>query len=462
MIYFFLAGLSGILFSSLLIFFRQHFFTTLETTIALSNAVLSDEDEFIKQKKLIITLKLMLASLGIALGLIVLIIVATLVPIILYSLFYKVDFVNLDLSSLGFILSLSLGSIIPFLFKRKKSVEDYSEVSILFHKLILNNYFLSKKLFSFDKYFKKDKNIESKNEFLIISGLARSGTTSLTDQLFKAGLFSSLDYSNMPLLLAPNLWRKMYNPKKVTLKERKHGDKMLFGLNTIEALEEYFFKVFLNDSFISDVFLNEHEISEKIYKSYIKYQSLIRRDNASTYLSKNNNIILRYKSLRKFNNAFKIVFLFRTPEEHAFSLLNQHKRFSEFQNENEFMQTYLDWLGHHEFGNHQKIFNFNNECLEISYDKNTLNYWLKVWLNYYTNLIHMSDNNFMLIEYEDYLKMPDKVLQFIENEMKMTFDLSNIEPFENKKVIDTSNCDIQLLDETHIIYNILKERKIRF
>ena len=404
----------------------------------------------------------MLASLGIALGLIVLIVLATLVPIILYSLFYKVEFVNLDLSSLGFILSLSLGSIIPFLFKRKKSVEDYSEVSILFHKLILNNYFLSKKLFSFDKYFKKDKNIESKNEFLIISGLARSGTTSLTDQLFKAGLFSSLDYSNMPLLLAPNLWRKMYNPKKVTLKERKHGDKMLFGLNTIEALEEYFFKVFLNDSFISDVFLNEHEISEKIYKSYIKYQSLIRRDNASTYLSKNNNIILRYKSLRKFNNAFKIVFLFRTPEEHAFSLLNQHKRFSEFQNENEFMQTYLDWLGHHEFGNHQKIFNFNNECLEISYDKNTLNYWLKVWLNYYTNLIHMSDNNFMLIEYEDYLKMPDKVLQFIENEMKMTFDLSNIEPFENKKVIDTSNCDIQLLDETHIIYNILKERKIRF
>jgi len=462
MIYFFLAGLSGILFSSLLIFFRQHFFTTLETSIALSNAVLSDEDEFIKQKKLIITLKLMLASLGIALGLIVLIVLATLVPIILYSLFYKVEFVNLDLSSLGFILSLSLGSIIPFLFKRKKSVEDYSEVSILFHKLILNNYFLSKKLFSFDKYFKKDKNIESKNEFLIISGLARSGTTSLTDQLFKAGLFSSLDYSNMPILLAPNLWRKMYNPKKVTLKERKHGDKMLFGLNTIEALEEYFFKVFLNDSFISDVFLNEHEISEKIYKSYIKYQSLIRRDNASTYLSKNNNIILRYKSLRKFNNAFKIVFLFRTPEEHAFSLLNQHKRFSEFQNENEFMQTYLDWLGHHEFGNHQKIFNFNNECLEISYDKNTLNYWLKVWLNYYTNLIHMSDNNFMLIEYEDYLKMPDKVLQFIENEMKMTFDLSNIEPFENNKVIDTSNCDIQLLDETHIIYNILKERKIRF
>ena len=462
MIYFFLAGLSGILFSSLLIFFRQHFFTTLETSIALSNAVLSDEDEFIKQKKLIITLKLMLASLGIALGLIVLIVLATLVPIILYSLFYKVEFVNLDLSSLGFILSLSLGSIIPFLFKRKKSVEDYSEVSILFHKLILNNYFLSKKLFSFDKYFKKDKNIESKNEFLIISGLARSGTTSLTDQLLKAGLFSSLDYSNMPLLLAPNLWRKMYNPKKVTLKERKHGDKMLFGLNTIEALEEYFFKVFLNDSFISDVFLNEHEISEKIYKSYIKYQSLIRRDNASTYLSKNNNIILRYKSLRKFNNAFKIVFLFRTPEEHAFSLLNQHKRFSEFQNENEFMQTYLDWLGHHEFGNHQKIFNFNNECLEISYDKNTLNYWLKVWLNYYTNLIHMSDNNFMLIEYEDYLKMPDKVLQFIENEMKMTFDLSNIEPFENNKVIDTSNCDIQLLDETHIIYNILKERKIRF
>jgi hypothetical protein len=266
----------------------------------------------------------------------------------------------------------------------------------------------------------------------------------------------------MPLLLAPNLWKKMYNPKKADLKERKHGDKMLFGLNTIEALEEYFFKVFLNDSFISDAYLEKHEITDTVYTNYIKYQSLIRQDNESTYLSKNNNIILRYESLRKLNNSFKIIFLFRKPAEHAYSLLNQHQRFSEFQNEDEFMQTYLNWLGHHEFGQNQKVFKFNNEEFLIPYDKSTLDYWLSVWLNYYNYLTNIADENYMLIEYEDYLNKPKEVLQYIEGEMNMSFNFSNIVPFTNTREIDTSNCDPKLLEATDAIYQKMKFKKLKF
>lgn len=462
MIYYIIIGLSGIVLSSSLIYFRKHFFVALESTLALSDAVLSNEDELLKQKKLIKALKTMMLSLGIALGLLFLTIVLTCLPVYLYKLIANLTLQDLDLSSIWFILSLSLGSILPFLIKRKKPTEDYTEASILFHKLILNNYNLSKMLFSFDRRFKKEKNIQDKNTFLIVSGLARAGTTSLTDQLFKAGAFSSLDYSNMPLLLAPNLWRKMYNPKKVTLKERKHGDKMLFGFNTIEALEEYFFKVFLNDSFISENHLEKHDITEEVYNNYIKYQSLIRQDATSTYLSKNNNIILRYESLRSYNKAFKIIFLFRKPEEHAYSLWNQHLRFSEFQNESEFIQTYLNWLGHHEFGKNQKVFKFGEKAPEIPYDKSTLDYWLAIWLNYYSYLIHILDENYLLIEYEDYLNKPKEVLEYIEEEMKMTFDYSNVTPFTNTKQIDTSACDPNILEATHAIYLKLKERKLKF
>ncbi|TYA60222.1 sulfotransferase family protein [Formosa maritima] len=427
----------------------------------LSNAVLSKEDETIKQKKLIAALKAMLISLGITIGLIGVIVVLTCLPVYIFKLIKNMNSQELDLSSIWVIISFSIGTIIPFLIKRKKPTEDYSEASILFHKLILNNYNLSRMLFSFDNRFKKGEKIQDKDTFLIVSGLARAGTTSLTDQLFKAAAFSSLDYSNMPLLLAPNLWKKMYDPKKVTLKERKHGDKMLFGLNTIEALEEYFFKVFLNDSFISNYYLERHDISEEVYKNYIKYQSLVRQDNESTYLSKNNNIILRYESLRKFNKDFKIIYLFRKPEEHAYSLLNQHKRFSEFQNEDEFIQTYLNWLGHHEFGQNQKVFKFGDDEPIILYDKNTLNYWLSIWLNYYSYLINLVDENYLLIEYEDYLNKPKEVLQFIEKYMNMTFDFSNIEPFTNTRKIDTSNCDPKLLEATDSIYQKLKLRKLK-
>ncbi|WP_250433388.1 sulfotransferase family protein [Hanstruepera flava] len=462
MVYYLLIGLSGFIFIGLLIYFRKHFFAALEATLSLSNAVLSKEDELVKQKNLIEALKNMLLALGKNIGLLAIIVFITCLPVYIYLRFQNIEFQSSDTSSTWFFVSMSVGSIIPFLIKRKTPSEDYSEASILFHKLILNNYNIGRLLFSFDSKFKKEKISEDKEIFLIVSGLARAGTTSLTDQLFKAGNFSSLDYSNMPLLLAPNLWKRMYNPKKAKLKERKHGDKMLFGLNTIEALEEYFFKVFLNDSFISKNYLNKHEITEEVYDNYMKYQALVRQNNTSTYLSKNNNIILRYESLRKFNKSFKVVFLFRKPEVHAYSLLNQHKRFSEFQTDDEFMQTYLDWLGHHEFGKNQKVFKFTDKDLEFPYEKSTLNYWLAIWLNYYNYLLEIEDENYLLIEYSDYLNKPQKVMEYIESEMSMSFDYSHLIPFSNNRDIDTSACDKQLLEAVNTVYDKLKGKKVCF
>lgn len=463
MLYFIVAGVSGFALAASIIALKNIFFELIESSVSLTNEVLSKEDETIKQKKLIGALKLILVSLLktiIAFGLIA---CATLLPLYLYSIFNKVNFGSLDFSSLWFILSLSIGSIIPFfLFKKKKTDDNYSEASKLFHRLILNNYNLSKLLFSFDKKFKKGETITEKSDFVIVSGLARAGTTSLTDQLYKAGKFSSLDYSNMPLLLAPNLWKKLYNPKNAELKERKHGDKMMFGLNTIEALEEYFFKVFLNDSFIGDSILTKHDISHEVYEKYLAYQSLIRTDNSHLYLSKNNNLILRYPSLRSLNKDFKAIFLFRNPVEHAYSLLNQHLRFSEFQHDDNFIETYMDWLGHHEFGYNQKVFSFDNKPLEIEYDKSTLDYWLSVWLNYYSYLLTLDNSAFILIDYQDYLSKPKEVLIHLQNELKMDFDLSNVKPFNNKKTIDASSCNVHLLEATEKIYKQLKQKKVAF
>jgi hypothetical protein len=460
MTYFLLAGISGVIFSALLIYFRRHFFTTLETTMALSNAVLSDEVELVKQKRLIQALKKMLISLIFSLVIIGLVIFVTTLPIALFAKINKIPYGNLDFNSVGFVLFLSIGSILPFVFNKKKKNEDYSEASKLLHKLILNNYFLSKFLFSIDHKFKKNKNIKQDSNFLIVSGLARAGTTSLTEQIFKAGNFSSLDYSNMPLLLAPNLWEKLYNPKKAKLKERKHGDKILFGVNTIEALEEYFFKVFLNDSFISDEYLIEHKIDQEVYENYLKYQALIKKKSDAMYISKNNNLILRYRSLRNLNKDFKTIFLFRKPVEHAYSLLNQHKRFTNLQNENDFVLTYMNWLGHHEFGNNQKVFKLTEEAPNITFDKNSLNYWLELWLNYYSYLVNIIDNNTIFIEYEDYLKHPKEVLQAVEKDLKTQFNFLHIKPFVNPKNIDISDCNKDLLRKTDIVYKALKKRKL--
>ncbi|MHA7841815.1 MAG: sulfotransferase family protein [Winogradskyella sp.] len=463
MLYFIIAGVAGFALAASIIALKKIFFELIESSISLTNEVLSKEDESIKQKRLIVALKRILFSLFKTIIAFIIIACATLLPLYLYSLFSKTNFENLDFSSLWFILSLSVGSVIPFfLFKKKKNDDNYSEASKLFHRLILNNYNLSKLLFSFDMKFKKGEKIKEESNFVIVSGLARAGTTSLTDQLFKAGKFSSLDYSNMPLLLAPNLWKKLYNPKNAQLKERKHGDKMMFGLNTIEALEEYFFKVFLNDSFIGDSILTKHDITQEVYEKYLAYQSLIRSDNSHLYLSKNNNLILRYPSLRSLNKDFKAIFLFRNPVEHADSLLNQHLRFSDFQHDDDFIETYMDWLGHHEFGHNQKVFSFDNKPVEIEYDKGTLDYWLSVWLNYYSYLLTLDDSAITLIDYKDYLSNPKDVLIHLQNELKMDFDLSNVKPFNNNKTIDTSGCNKELIDVTQRVYDQLKQKKASF
>src|SRR5690606_2064594 len=129
MIFYIIIGVCGIIFSGSLIYFRKHFFLALESTLALANAVLSNEDELIKHKKLIKVLKTMMFSLGVSLGLLLLTIALTCLPVYLYKSIAKLTIQDLDLSSIWFILSLSIGSILPFLIKRKKPTEEIGRAS---------------------------------------------------------------------------------------------------------------------------------------------------------------------------------------------------------------------------------------------------------------------------------------------------------------------------------------------
>jgi len=189
-------------------------------------------------------------------------------------------------------------------------------------------------------------------------GLARAGTTSLMLNLSKIEQFASLSYANMPMLTAPNLWHKIYHPKSKKLKERSHQDGILIGLESKEALEEYFFKMQSKDAFVKDDFLLRHDITKEEYKAYIDYQSIVKNDNEKVYLAKNNNFILRYESIRLHNSQFVLLLLFRDPLSHAASLLDKHIYYSKTQQEDPFVLEYMNWLGHHEFGNNQKTFAF--------------------------------------------------------------------------------------------------------
>ena len=78
----------------------------------------------------------------------------------------------------------------------------------------------------------------------------------------------------MPFLMAPNSWKKWYKPNLPNLESHKDG--LMIGLNSVEALEEHFFKILAKDDYIKRIVLISYNISAKTMKDYMNYQKIIR------------------------------------------------------------------------------------------------------------------------------------------------------------------------------------------
>jgi hypothetical protein len=327
------------------------------------------------------------------------------------------------------LLSSSLISVIPLLnCSGKKAI--YSEQSKLLHRVVLNNFNIGRALLRYQVRNFDDSFLKGRVIGLVVSGLARSGTTALSMAIARSGNFSSLDYSNMPFVLSPKLWRKFYKPSKaLKKKERAHGDGIQIGYSEIEALEEVFFMNLLNGDYIKENVLEFHTISadvNSLYRRYIKSLS-----SQKVYLAKNNNWVLRGKSFLKLNPDIKVVVMFREPLEHALSLLTQHERFVELQTKDEFVLEYMNFIGHHEFGLGMKPFNIGNFNERVIYPMQSPNFWLVLWLQYYSTILRLGGVH--LVCYEEYCSKPNEVLNGILQSIGVLEVFNDERSFEIKK-----------------------------
>ena len=82
---------------------------------------------------------------------------------------------------------------------------NYSKIQQFLHDIVLKNSFINKSLFEIEKIvFSKKKNIKYETH-IFITGLPRSGTTSILNFFYSLKEFGSLTYKNMPFILSPNL-----------------------------------------------------------------------------------------------------------------------------------------------------------------------------------------------------------------------------------------------------------------
>ncbi len=315
-------------------------------------------------------------------------------------------------------------------------MNNYSWLEQKLHQLALSSQLMREITFEFES-----KTISSSNateNHIFITGLARAGTTILLNALYKSNLFASLSYSDMPFVLAPNLWSKIYFKRgNLELKERAHRDGILVSTESPEAFEEVFWKTFAEE---------EYEELEEKFSTYV--MNIIYKYKKERYLSKNNQNIKRVNLISTIFSNSKILIPFREPIQHAYSLLNQHKKFIKESKSDNFISKYMKWIGHTEFGpnyipiNNQDL-NFNN-YFEI-------NHWIEQWYLTYSDAFKLLKNkqNVHFLSYEKLCLNSDywfQIQKLVQIEKPYDFEFK-----ESKKDISL-NIDIGLKEKALALY----------
>jgi len=322
-------------------------------------------------------------------------------------------------------------------------MQNYSNIQKFLHDFILDKKFINKSLFEIEKMiFLKNNNI-SKQSHVFITGLPRSGSTSLLNFIYSSNFYASLTYRNMPFILSPH-FSKFFNKKNTLKKERMHKDGIIYDINSPEALDEIFFDN--DEDFIRNELLN-----------YIKLILISKKKER--YLSKNNLNFKRIDLIKSIISNSIFLIPIREPLHHAYSLLQQHLHFSRLQKKDDFVKRYMNYLGHNEFGIDHR--SWNNP---INFDNfNDINYWLEQWYLFYQDIIkkYQSYDNCFFIIYEeltnsDYLNTLLGILDLNKTDkIKLNFFKNS-----NKNIINSKH-SINIYKEAIEIYTNLKNQLIK-
>ena len=210
--------------------------------------------------------------------------------------------------------------------------KDYSSIEKFLHNLSLSSKEIKKIFFFLEKkIFGNNTLINNHSNNIFLGGLPRCGSTAILYFLNESNEFGALKYRNMPFILSPKINQIIFNNlKKISIKERTHGDGLKFSLNTPEAFDEIFFSIFTD---VEDKILSEN------YCYYIN--QVLKLQNKNRYLSKNNNLYKRIDFLTNYFEKSNKLFIIRNPYNQSYSLLRQHLKFCELQKKDVFVKKYI-------------------------------------------------------------------------------------------------------------------------
>jgi hypothetical protein len=254
---------------------------------------------------------------------------------------------------------------------------------------------------------------------VFITALPRSGTTILLELLWETGHFASHTYQDMPFVLCPLLWNRFSRRFAVqqARHERAHGDGLEVSSESPEAFEEMVWKHFWPDHYRDDHIRpwtasdRNPEFNEFLGAHMRKVIALRRggRSGPLRYLSKNNLNIARLAAPPGPLRQGLFLVPFREPLQQAASTLQQHRRFLEIQENDEFVQRYMTAIGHHEFGKGLKPVDFGG-WLKDAPPPERLEFWVRYWIAAYRYILEHAGPSTVLLSYRRLTDEPDDTL----------------------------------------------------
>lgn len=236
---------------------------------------------------------------------------------------------------------------------------------------------------------------------IFVTSIARAGTTALLTALHDVPGVATHTYRDMPFVTAPTLWNRLAggSRRRVTRRERAHGDGLEIDLDTPEAFEEVVWRMFWPEKYgastievwraedrkpDAEAFLSRH-MAKVVHARRV--QGGPDADVTPTrYCSKNNTNIARLPFLQEAFPGCYVVVPVRRPESHAASLLRQHRNFLALQAEDPFVRRYMRDIGHFEFGQIHTPIGFPGFDPQ-RHDPATGDYWLDYWVHAFREVL---------------------------------------------------------------------------
>ncbi len=306
---------------------------------------------------------------------------------------------------------------------------------------------------------------------IFVTSIARGGTTALLNALHDIPGVATHTYRDMPFISAPRLWDRLSggNKRQVARKPRAHGDGLEIDLDTPEAFEEIFWKLFWPEKYRADGIRMwgsadrkpeaDHFIARHMTKIVAARLASGKTDGAgqAVYCSKNNANIARISYLTESFPGCRIVVPVRRPESHAASLMRQHNNFLKLQADEPFVQRYMRDIGHFEFGLIHKPLMFPGFQIG-NYDPSSPDYWLDYWLHAF-RYVRKNDAKCILVLQDDLRSNPVETMSSLCLALKLDIGLLDLSSYFRSGADQTqTDCyDPALLKEATALYGELQD-----